>query len=481
VAVVLAGIFLLVLVCIRLFRPSWFGIALFASLPLFGFYLDVGVSLEPYKLFAIAFLATLFLTPQRHWRTVLLAKVMMYLAAALILGVLTTTPPFDAFVLSDPGPWRGPGVRWIIASGTLVLTVSLFVVPQVSFSKTTEVRAALAAFVLSTATQAVLGIVQFAWFLLTAVDLFPIQRAGIFGSQEGSAVMVVAGHTVVRACGLAREPKNLAVFLVVALVILLATDGPQERSGPLRYRFVYLTCIAVSMVALLLTFSTTGAFLLPIGFLVVLICRLRVRRPVPRMLWVCLALIGILALVSDSRGESGSILRDAAQTRVVDRVGMLEEYDEVALRYFIENPARALIGTGPGNLPLLAAKITARVAPGYAAVPTWSPKAGALQILANAGVVGLLLIGVLCLSLLRRAWALIRRRPSLAGHIYVPLLVLSYLVIAQSLRDHGPLFWCFLGLLARSLSVGATTRIAGRSSAAADQSKTDPHLVLNQA
>ncbi len=454
-----------------------------ALLPATNLYVDVGMSISAARVVeavlaasALGLLAKGKLTRAQLWVVHLLAY---GLGMTLLGNLMAPRTPIDA---DDFRTAFRPVVQWV-AVGSQILPV--FLVPVIARSAD-DIRSVCRAVLCGALVLALGAIAQWGTYAIFDVNLFPIYREGIFGERRDIGQFVLFDTTVFRANSFAREPKDLATFLVIVgfATALLLQAGTISRARAI------IAFFAVAMVATILSFSTTTVVLGAVSGLVLVAAMMYKRRPgrtrtllggpeaIRRLDGVssrrarsvraglaaamcgvaCLA--GILWAVAGP--ELGSLLSAIWDARVVERLGAIEEYDSMALAFIGAEPRWALLGTGAGNLPRYAYPYLPDdpVLLAYMLNLTWDPKSGLLKAITSYGLVGTAMLAVIVILVIRGLLRSARRRSSLEsrwnlGFTWVVILV----SVLHALRAVDDVFWLTLGLGVALTRATAQTRL----------------------
>jgi hypothetical protein len=251
------------------------------------------------------------------------------------------------------------------------------------------------AYLYSIAILAALGYLQLLIWYSTGSDPFPVGfiNSLFTGDDTRSGIDWVGNSPVYRMSSFAGEPKSMGVALAVGLLIIQSAIGI-SASGR-RSRFASKLLWLVLFLALVLTWSTSGAFLWIIGTSAMVIFgagNIRGAR-VSRNLILTLCLLTVVVgggygLIVAKWGGGGAYVT-VAENRFVER-DPIEDFDETVLRFLEDHPDKITFGVGLGNVHIYAARYIPTYARPYMKGNIFVAKSGYLRILSELGVVGLI-------------------------------------------------------------------------------------------
>ena len=326
--------------------------------------------------------------------------------------------------------------RWVVQAGSFGLSVLPYFLCLGLVQSKRGLDRVWDMIVMGAAILAAIGVLQ--WVLVTqfGIDAFGIAREGLTGREFYQASIYIEDFAFSRINSFAREPKDLgtALALVLPLVFWRTTGG------------VRALLLVLMFTALVLTYSTT-AFILLLLCLVCFAPLLYFWRHTRKSLLRGL-IVGFIVIVPISQliqGEQTTLIEDVFDARVLQRLGVLEEYDELALDFLDLEPRWLATGVGAGLTPFFANKYlpTDPVLLSYMDNLTWDPKAGLLRWVTAFGLLGVALAlgGVVRVALkLRRIARDMRDRTATFLTTY-----LLYVASAQLLRGIDEYFWFVLG------------------------------------
>jgi hypothetical protein len=408
-----------------------------------GLFVDVGVSLSASRLLIVAFLPWAILRLVSPGGAATLSGT-GGITISLLAYVLIVTAGSNAFFLppiagvhSDFREEYRWAIQWV---SFLNFLLPLLLAPLTLRTKEDGFQA-LRWFIYGTAALCALALVQWLAAQFFNVAIFGIARGGVFGGEFQSSFFVSGDREIYRANGLAREPKDLAAIAAIALVALALFGLPGIVS---RMRVVVTSLLLCA--GLLVTFATTGAVLVLLGAGVVLLgTRLRTKSgPKSFGIYSLLAVAMCLLLASFLAADFWSRV---IEERITTRLGGLEDYDQVALDFLLDNPGALVTGVGAGLLPYYAS--------GY--MPndpslleymwnfTWDAKAGGLKWLTSFGLVGCLLGVLLLMQIFRILGRYLPREGVLARRDAI--LFLTYISTVNFIRASDEVYWVLAGIL----------------------------------
>ncbi len=413
-------------------------LAYMALIPWFGVLVDVGINISLERFTALFLLIALLAhRPNGHGITALL----LLAGYAITLTVIQST--FSLPDLVNEYPAHRGRLRWALQ----LVSWLLFIVPGLVVARQPSLvsgRRLFRALVFSTSILALLGILQFFVYLVSGIDLFPMDllapnnalRQGTIGAPDA-----FQSSTLLRACALGGEPKQFAYSLAISLTVLLL-DAVGER--PLEFpRRRLLLLIIVHLAALFLTFSTQGYFLLLTNAVAIIGALVLLRRTPRRSTLVGLALATLVGILVIAVIPGGLEILRARTTSRLETTGGLDDTNSIVLAWLSDNPQEIPLGVGLGNVHLHARPYVPAEDMYYLRSAAFVAKSGALRLISELGVVGLLLFAWWYLTPLLRA--LPRLRLSRDG-LGPSMFVFSFVVFVDYLLStDGPLY-LFMGL-----------------------------------
>jgi hypothetical protein len=252
---------------------------------------------------------------------------------------------------------------------------------------------AIKALIYSSVTLAVLGIIQFFVFYGTGVDIFPV---GLFMDEElaRSAVLISDSTEYLRVTAFAGEPKGLGVASAIAL-LLLFYYGPSLGFRRGRRWLMQFVCL----VALVLTASASGAFILLIAGSMAMAFKFH-RKPIGGQAagWLSLGILWgttvlfLMVASADATGVryydyTGTNLLDAVYGRLLTRVELLDS-DQLIMESFLLEPLHLIFGYGMGLQHHYIQDLIPREQWYYLGGNIAPAKSGVTEWVGNAGLLG---------------------------------------------------------------------------------------------
>ena len=421
---------------ITLFAPRVAFMLLIASLGASGLYLDIGVSLSLTKLLCISLIPVILLRFSHqdvHGGScgILLAFLAYGFLLTLIVG---SWDLINGDVHSDfRSRWR-----WLIQAATLVLTAVPFLLGVVLLRARSHVDQAITAFSVGATALAVIGLIQWILKVYFEVSVLEIAREGVTGTVFETSHFELGDFLIDRINSLAREPKDLGTVLAVALVILCYRTNAAFK----------LTQIALISAAMLLTYSTTALVIVAIGLFVFFITRPQDTSGAQTNMWIvgigtaCAVALLVVAY------ELQNILAELIDERLLSRL-YLEDYDEVTVRFLVNEPWWTISGVGAGMLPRFANAYLPNdpIALEYMSNFTWDAKSGLLKWLGSFGVVGTtlaVLLPLIVISRLRRLQSI--QEAATKAEAFFWYRVTVFVGTVQLARALDEMYWALLGL-----------------------------------
>ena len=228
-------------------------------LPATGFYVDVGFSLLASRIVGL----TICLYIMWAWLKNGIGDIIQFLAliflvyAAVITTIGSIMAPSTPLDTSEFRVQMRPYLQW------MSLSLSMLPVFATPIILTTEkdILATVKAFWWGTGLLAIGGLIQ--WFVYWAwgINIFPIYREGLFGTVKDAGLFMLNDSWIFRANSFAREPKDMAVILLLSGIIWLIL----KSMGVIRSNVISYFFLGIVISAALLSFATTGIFMLVVG------------------------------------------------------------------------------------------------------------------------------------------------------------------------------------------------------------------------
>ena len=327
----------------------------------------------------------------------------------------------------------------ILTQGIYYLMVlSLLVSPLVTLCSINNVVNTLMWTAKGIVVLAFLGLFQKLAYDLSGIDIFPINRAGVFDAEAASLNnMYVSG--VRRINSLAGEPKNFAIALVFCIGLIIFG---------IKYAFfsIWKWCglLAVLLIALYYTYSTTGFILLVIMGLIYFFSGVK---RLKYLFLKSLFLLPILAIIFAAwkYGEQDAV------SFVVGKSD-LEVQDESILEAILENPIIGIFGVGAGNIHQIAVNNLPSDFPLFKD-KAYKPNSGFLFIISDSGVIGFILLSLGIFSLIRHAKRICEknRGNSYETRLLLYLSDLLLMVFFMFLARFNEILFVVIGLLCATI------------------------------
>jgi hypothetical protein len=326
----------------------------------------------------------------------------------------------------DNSVLRSPGVRAVIQILLFLFSLSPVVLVPWLFDKPGDVLTLLRVWMASTLLLAVAGFVQLAIWYGTGVNPLPLgfSNALLGGATPAlrEGIVNLDGLFIFRMNSFAPEPRFLGTSFGLGMVIVqgIALAMREIRAARLFGMWLFL------LVAMLLTYSTSGIAVWLLGTLALLpamwVCRVPVQRSVRVIGGVALAVVVPLAVAVIVADDAGIPVVEIINERTIERFTLeaaLEDFDLAIGTWLAAEPDKLWLGGGLGNAHLFATPYLLPEHAGYAEGQVFSAKTLILRYLSEQGIVGLSLFMLFILSrIIGAAW--VRAVPWLA-----PMLPLS--------------------------------------------------------
>lgn len=296
----------------------------------------------------------------------------------------------------------------------------------------TSLRRILKSLLLGIITLSILGGVQFAVFVASGFDLFPIADLSSLDKVRTSVFKAFSGLSGwIRVCSYGGEPKGLAAISAVGTVMVLMAKSAKLKITP----FSYILAAFLSVITFM-TLSTGGIVLLAIllvvfGFATIFVNRFNWNPFKP--LIVAPAVAATLLAI-----RYGTFITEFLELRIFKRIsgdataGGIEDFDQTIMAFLRDNNGWLVFGSGWGNIHNLTQDYIPSRFAGYMADTVFTAKSGYLQVLSENGVIGLLLM------LFAEVFLLLRLYRSFAWNKYgkfffvsCVLLFIAYLIRAN--------------------------------------------------
>lgn len=409
------------------------------SIPFDGLTIEIGATFRLSNVFSL--LATfllifyLFFAPRQEKKTI--PKAFDFVLVTLFLFCFITFLGNLAFLLDTVNPEAQRyfeakfGSDGFSSFRTVLKPLQVFIANTNNFSwllipilvirKNHQVIQIAWFYVISSSIEAILGIIQYLYFLVSGINIFPIYRGGLIGENAFTqdAVVDIQGIRFLRVNAFAGEPKGLAFFLCIGIAIICFFLIRHIKKN----RISLFGCLFVHLIALALTFSTLGYICIAIGCLVYSISI--------KNKFSLILIVGVLLFSFYYLFDVPDLAFSIFQERFLDRLGF-EDMDLVYLAFIQKSPDYLLFGTGFGTFHLASFKQAQEIIP-------WSfgiilPKVGILNILATSGGVGLIILFNLLFRLFKDFQAIISLQKQNRFYIDLKNLILYIVILGIFLR-----------------------------------------------
>jgi hypothetical protein len=300
---------------------------------------------------------------------------------------------------------------------------------------------AITAFTVGATALAVIGLIQWILKVYFDVSILEIAREGVAGTVFETSHFELRDFLIDRINSLAREPKDLGTILAVALVILWYRTNAAFK----------LTQITLISAAMLLTYSTTAFVIVVIGLIVFFITWPQDTSGAQTNMWVggigtacAVALLVVIAVAYELQDIVAALIDE----RVLSRL-YFEDYDEVTMRFLVNEPWWTISGVGAGMLPRFANAYLPNdpIALQYMSTFTWDAKSGLLRWLGSFGIVGTTLavmLPLIVISRLRRLQAI--QEAATKAEAFFWYRVTVFVGTVQLARALDEMYWALVGL-----------------------------------
>jgi len=413
----------------------------------YSLFIDVGLAVTIYRLIAVIFLLCLPIYLSIRRSTIKLPPGLKYLVIFVWYAMLVTvvarlfTP--EIYIKSF---FRGEG-RWIFQIFMLFIDITPAILPMLFFKKIEDIKTAAKVFIGSTIVLSIFGWLQVLVYYLYKINIFPIFREGLTGGDKQSVAIPMFGRIIYRMHSLGGEPKDLAVTLAAAIILLIIFRIIIPQRGRLKDFLIGFFLLTLTM-----TLSTSGFYILVAGLILASITLFFVVKQRIKFFFrpICISLI-ILSLffgfVLIREGLSLGFFKKVFLVRTVKRFP-IEVFDAATLKFLFAHPLYGVFGVGMGNVHLYAVNYLWPTWEGYRAV--FIPNSGYLEIISEVGVVGFVLFLLSYLTPIK--WSLKRLRCLRDDNFKKTGLILTYftlfvLIVYLMKANHINYAYLFLGLL----------------------------------
>jgi len=407
-------------------------------LPFYTISVFVGINISLFQI--ITFATFLILLLYKKGDFVIYKPIVIFLGYLTISSAIVSLFFMDFVPLKASGFYRVQG-RFILQ---LIMTIftqfSLFFVVINKVHSKEKIEKLVKLLLHSSLILASLGVLQFLVYALTRQDIFPIGFVFEYQSRhpEGrSALMnnVIAKIGWVRACSLGGEPKHLANTLVIAFFTSLAAAKMK-----LNLNINHIVYNIIFLLALLFSLSTTGIVLiiagLPLFYILTYIFSQKKKTSFSiKSIFIFLFLISFIAI-------NNKIIYKIIEVRVLERELTNDGADGMTQDFLLDQPHWAIFGTGIGNLHNKAFFYTVdNLQKEFYEGNVFIPATYTTKLIAESGLVGLLLFLLIPFSLILQLWP---RRKKNSWFVFYIILICIFTLI--TLSRYGTIYYFLLVL-----------------------------------
>lgn len=247
-------------------RPDWLLWQYVLGLTLAGFNWYMGTLVTPNKI-TMGFALVYLLFKYDTWMTLLRTTrnshfILCFVALIASLVAAYLIEPTDQLIESSG--FQGTALRPLVQLYAYLTTIALFPLTLLALNTVNRLQRFCSWFVGVGLFASLVGLYHLI-MIHAGREFMPILRWNAAHSQ--AAAFVADGVLVQRIYGFAGEPKQLAVYLMPALFLVLAGRVTQVAGGPSPWWSSWWV-MAVLGVALVFCFSTAAFIALPIGFFI---------------------------------------------------------------------------------------------------------------------------------------------------------------------------------------------------------------------
>ncbi|MFN2578335.1 MAG: O-antigen ligase family protein [Pyrinomonadaceae bacterium] len=369
----------------------------------YSFWIEIGTRWTPAKivpfLLILGLLARTFVGKPTlafgsipKWAVILFATLVFSTVFNMELAGLAPAQNLDNSRILQSPQWRAS--IQVVSYAVIFL---YYVVPKASLKKLESFPTFFRVYLWASTSLCVYGIYQ----LFAYYNDLPFRGVIYAPGVEGLGSFDVLGATIPRLNSLANEPKQLSLFLLPSIVILILVKTRAVKT--LHSKFFGWWNLLLHCFVCGFTFATSAFFAVPLIVLAVSV--LVLKRTTRRALQFALVfvLVGAFAVASLAQVlKNVQVEAVPVEDVLAERtIRMLEQrrLDHIVFQYLADNPRYFFLGMGPGNYSFV---VDDEGAPLFGAHGIDPIDSGLLTLLADVGVVGL--VAVLLLAL-KPVWA----------------------------------------------------------------------------
>lgn len=263
-----------------------------------------------------------------------------------------------------------------------------------------------------------------------------------FGAQGVAGSIDFQGERMARAFSVVGEPKGLASTISVGILLLIFVNSKAFLGN---LRILKIPALALMITAFVLTFSTAGFLILPLGFVACFAVLLLARRlDLASLAIVGLAIPFALPIGFGYLFESTDDVQSYVQARTVDRLeesGILTPIDQAVFQFWNDEPLFAVIGCGRGGHSFFIREYTDAY-PGFVIYAR-----GALGLTADYGIIGMFLLFSAFIGMLIAFTKFSRMHPNNLLYSAALLVVVQMMVRSMTSSQYFTI-WATMGVAA---------------------------------
>lgn len=408
------------------------------SLPFKNVYLYVGsLYLELWKTYSLIYLIFLPAYLLKEFKNTHVSSVvfliLIYIIYASVLTILYGYWLSDE-VLKNVGIFK-EYLRPIVQIAFLLLFVNLIFIPSYFLNKRADLITSMKYYLNAMIFLSVLGIIQAILLYSIGHNIFPIPRldeilqelVALNGVEE---TFIMLQYRITSIC---TEPKNFAVFLSFAIIILV--EFKKYKIYEYKYHKQILILFSINLI---LTFSTTGYIAIILYFTIKSFSSS-----------AKYYILGIIILVASYL--TIDIITTLVDARIIDKL-KLEGVDQGILLFFLDQQLYSIFGVGYGNIHKFA--VTYLELSTYSAFGNTSFTAisGVLYLIGSVGIVGLLFF----YTILLRLYFLIKEYKDDLASVIANIF---FLYIIFNLMRNEPLVYIMAGISLAYINIKKNERI----------------------
>ena len=398
-----------------------------------NFFIYIGTSFDTWKLLSVGFLFIYFFRwmykyihgSKNIYETIYIFLVLYVLLMTIVNHFLLYGIDINAM---KGGFFKNEG-RIFTQIIFFVISINLIFIPFYVIKSHFEIHKILQLIVKACIILATLGMFQYFYVqFLGGENPFPIQASD--GKSHSGYIL----DLMFRINSIAGEPKHMGIAMALGTIMLLLAKVNNLKL--VRYDSLWIVLFIIN---LFLTFSTTGYVLVLVGILIILFLKGILNF---KSVAIISIIVSLVFLIITNVPEDVYFIFEKQASKA-----SLEVQDDAVKSYIVEEePIHAIIGTGLGNIHHYAVKYLPPEFPLFKDTP-FKGNTGILILVADYGLIGILLLYVTTFLLIKKNLAYIKKKnmpsyPEEVVAIYFTL-ILSFIFLLR----YYELFFLFIGVM----------------------------------